>query len=246
MNIEECLPIHVLKEFSQPVIYMRILFISFDADPPYMGGTATVANILAKSFQAHGHFCALAYPEISEHPSIFFSDKLELSRKNRGVAELFFKKHRFDIILNQLPTNIDWKFLMSLPIGSCKIISAYHNRPMIRPLSIQSLISLFVKSENVFYKCYTLLKIPLLPLLNINNRRRQLEAFDEVCLYSDKILLLSEKFYPVWKKLAPKTDPSKLIAIGNPLVFDKSLPIEAVKAKEKIVITVCAITSQKN
>ncbi|MEJ7560445.1 MAG: glycosyltransferase [Pedobacter sp.] len=224
---------------------MNILFISFDADPPYMGGTATVANILAKSFQSFGHFCALAYPESSEHPSTFFADKLELNQKNRVAAELFFKKHQFDIILNQLPTNIDFKFLLSLPLGNCKIISAYHNRPMLRPLTIDNLKLLYSKSTNLLHGIYTLIKFPLLPLLNIKNRRQQLQAFDDVCNYSDRILLLSEKFYPLWKTLAPNTDVSKLVAIGNPLVFEESLPIEEVKVKEKLVITVCAITAQK-
>ena len=34
---------------------MNILIISFDADPPYMGGVATMTNLLAKGFIAKGH-----------------------------------------------------------------------------------------------------------------------------------------------------------------------------------------------
>ena len=33
---------------------MNILFISFDADPPHMGGTATVVNVIAREFQNRG------------------------------------------------------------------------------------------------------------------------------------------------------------------------------------------------
>lgn len=40
---------------------MNILIISFDADPPYMGGVATMTNLLAKGFIAKGHSCTLGY-----------------------------------------------------------------------------------------------------------------------------------------------------------------------------------------
>jgi len=55
---------------------LNILFISYDADPPYMGGTSTVVNVLAKAFVSEGHFCALGYMDDSNHPSVFLKTKL--------------------------------------------------------------------------------------------------------------------------------------------------------------------------
>ena len=46
---------------------MNILFISFDADPPHMGGTSTVVNILAKEFKQKGHNVYLGYYNDSPH-----------------------------------------------------------------------------------------------------------------------------------------------------------------------------------
>lgn len=54
---------------------MNILIISFDADPPYMGGVATMTNLLAKGFIAKGHSCTLGYMRESEHPSNFLNKK---------------------------------------------------------------------------------------------------------------------------------------------------------------------------
>lgn len=100
---------------------MNILIISFDADPPYMGGTATVAHVLAKGFMGKGHFCALGYMDESDHPSVFFEHKVKLVSEKRTEAEAFFKKHTFDIILDQLAIATDYEFLKSLPIGRAHV-----------------------------------------------------------------------------------------------------------------------------
>jgi glycosyltransferase involved in cell wall biosynthesis len=224
---------------------MNILIISFDADPPYMGGTATVANVLAKGFMAKGHFCALGYMDHSEHPSVFFENKVKLVSENRAEAEAFFKKHTFDIILDQLAIATDYEFLKSLPIGNCKIITAYHNRPMLRPPLVENFMRIFHESSSFWYKIYTLAKIPLIPLFSISSRKRDLKNLNKMRTNGDRILLLSEKFFPVWMKLVPNTDSSRLIAIGNPLVFENELPLEQIEEKEKLVIAVCSINSQK-
>lgn len=54
---------------------MNILFISFDADPPYMGGVATVFNVLAQYFEQKGNNVYLGYIKDSQHPSVFFKKK---------------------------------------------------------------------------------------------------------------------------------------------------------------------------
>jgi len=224
---------------------MRILIISFDADPPYKGGTSTVANVLAKGFISKGFFCALGYMGKSDNPSVFFKDKIRLEEDNREAAIQFFKKHSFDIILNQLPTTVDFKFLLEMPIGNCKIISAYHNRPILRPVLLQNLWGIYKESKGFSNKLYVLAKLPLIPLMNIRAKKIQLKKFSDVCTYSDKILLLSKRFFPVWIKLLPQTKVEKLIAIGNPLVFEKSFSQQDYGKKEKLVIAVCSANYQK-
>ena len=171
--------------------FMNILIISFDADPPYMGGTATVANVLAKGFTSKGHFCALGYIYNSEHPSVFFKNKIKLSEDNREKAHIFFEEYKFDIILDQISIITNFKFLMSMPLGNCKIISAYHNRPMFHPPLLENFLQIYNESNNFLYKIYTLAKIPLLPIYKIKSKKRELKRLKDLCIYSDKIILLS-------------------------------------------------------
>jgi glycosyltransferase involved in cell wall biosynthesis len=224
---------------------MNILIISFDADPPYMGGAATVANILAKGFMSKGHFCALGYLEHSEHPSIFFKNKVKLVKENRVNAELFFQTYQFDIILNQIANITDFNFLKSLPLNDCKIISAYHNRPMFAFPMLYNLIRIYHDSNNFFYKTYTLSKIPLLPFFWIKTKIKVTKSFQDIENNSDKIILLSDKYIPNWLSICPKTKREKLISIGNPLVFEESISEAEINTKEKLVIVVCSVNSQK-
>ena len=224
---------------------MNILIISFDADPPYMGGTATVANILAKGFMSRGHFCALGYMDHSDHPSVFFKNKVKLVKENRTNAERFFNTHKFDIILNQIANITDFEFLRSLPLENCRIISAYHNRPMFAFPMLYNLIRIYHDSNNWGYKAYTLMKIPLLPLFWIKSKRKVTKSFRNIERNSDKILLLSDKFKQNWLSICPETKHEKIIAIGNPLVFENSITVSDIYLKEKLAIVVCSVNSQK-
>jgi glycosyltransferase involved in cell wall biosynthesis len=204
-----------------------------------MGGTSTVANVLAKGFISKGHFCALGYIlDKSERPSVYFRHKILLVRENKEQVELFFQKHQFDIILNQIPNITDFAFLRSVSSENCKIISAYHSRPMFHFSMPETLIRIYGDSNNLLYKLYTLAKIPLLPWYWIKKRRQEIRIFRNINTYSDRILLLSANFFPNWMNLVSGANPSKLIAIGNPLVFDSSLPVESLKNKEKLVIVI--------
>lgn len=224
---------------------MNILFISFDADPPYMGGTSTVVNVLAKAFMAEGHFCALGYMDDSDHPSVFFKNKIKLVKENRVETEFFFNKFKFDIIYNTQAINTDFDFLKSLKLNDCKIVSAYHNRPQLRYLPFESLMDLYYESNNFFYKLYTLSKIPVLPLWKYKSQRRQRIAFQKMVDNSDKVQVLSSNFIPVFLKIVPKTNSDKLIAIENPIVFDTVYPIANLPKKHKKVLVVCSVNYQK-
>jgi glycosyltransferase involved in cell wall biosynthesis len=224
---------------------MNILFISFDADPPNMGGTATIVHLLAKAFQAKRHFVALAYYEDSTYPSIFFEFKVKLSKDNRKNVESFFKFHQFDIIYNTQAMSTDFLFLKSLPLGNCKIVSAYHNKPLLRFFPLESLMNLFHESNSILYKIYTLTKIPLLPFWKYQSQRKERLKYQEMVSYSDKVQLLSDKFYPCFLKIVPGIDSNKLIAIENPVVFDTFYPIKELRNKKKKLVVVCTTNYQK-
>ncbi|MBB3839604.1 glycosyltransferase involved in cell wall biosynthesis [Runella defluvii] len=224
---------------------LNILFISFDADPPHMGGTATVVNVLAKAFQAKGHFVALGYFEDSNHPSEFFQYKIKLNIENKKEIEVFIAQHKFDIVYNTQAMNTDFLFLRSLFVENCKIISAYHNKPRLRYLSLESLMNIYHSSKNPLYKIYTLAKIPLLPIWKYKLQKEERVKFAKMVEHSDRVQLLSKKFYPTFFEILPKTPVSKLIAIGNPVVFENFYPHDKLVEKEKKVIVVCSVNYQK-
>lgn len=216
---------------------MNILFISFDADPPYMGGTATVVYILAKEFQRRGHNVYLGYFRKSDHPSTFFTKKIYLSENNQEEIISFSRKNKIQIIYNTQAIGTDWQ-LIKRNFPSAKIISAYHNRPQLNYFPLYSLMNLYYKSSNFVYKLYTLLKIPLLPIRRMQSQHHQRIKFKEMQKYSDRILLLSPNFYPCIKKILPEINNKLLTAIPNPLVFDNPLPKQDISTKKKKVLVV--------
>jgi len=85
----------------------------------------------------------------------------------------------------------------------------------------------------IFYKFYTLCKIPLLPIWKYNSQQIQRIAFKKMVDNSDIIQLLSPKFIPAFLKIVPNTKIHKVIAIENPIVFDSIYPIECLNQKSK-------------
>jgi glycosyltransferase involved in cell wall biosynthesis len=224
---------------------LNILFISFDADPPNKGGVSTVTNILAKALICKGHYCSLAYFEESEHPSELFENKIKLVHQNLDNIRDFFTQNKFDIILNQLPTSTDFELLNLLPLNNSKLISVYHNRPMLHPLLPLNLFQIIKQSESYLYKFYTLLKIALLPILNIYYENQEVLKYKTISLKSDKIILLSNQFFKNWFEIVPETDKKKLVAISNPLTFDTFFPIIDINKKENLVIVVVSLNHVK-
>lgn len=224
---------------------MNILFISFDADPPNKGGVSTVTNILAKALIERGHFCALAYFEESEYPSLLFENKIKLVNENFVNLIIFFTKYKFDIILNQLPTLTDFELLEQLQLNNSKLISVYHNRPMIHPLLPINLIQIMEQCGSYVYKFYTLLKIATLPFLNIFYKKNEILTYKNISLKSDIILLLSNHFFNNWIEIVPEVDKNKLVSIGNPLTFDSFFPVTNISKKENLVIVVVSLNHVK-
>lgn len=217
---------------------MNILIISFDADPPYMGGVSTMTNLLAKHFIAKGHFCALGYFDDEKKPSSFFKYKIKISELNKKNVEVFLIAHNINIILNQIPSKTNFKFLNSVISVNCKIATVYHSRPMLHFQLFEILLRILNEKYSVLYKIYTFLKIPLIPIYFIITRTKELNNFNDINLYSDKIILLSKNFFPNWKKLVSNANDSKLTAINNPLVYPSTFNFKELNEKEKLVIVI--------
>lgn len=225
---------------------MNILFISFDADPPNMGGTATVVNILAKYFVSKGHEVFLGYINESATPSTFFQHKIFINKSNESEARNFFIHNRIDIVYNVCGQDIDWDFYNRVR-GNTKEIVAYHGRPRIRSWAIESLLSLFYTAKDPFRKLHKLLWILVSHITNYFHRQKEKNQFINMYQYADKILLLSMNYLPVYQKILPflALESNKFVAIHNPLVFEEKFSMLNYNQKEKRVLVVSNISYAK-
>lgn len=225
---------------------MNILFISFDADPPNMGGTATVVNILAKYFVSKGHEVFLGYINESATPSTFFQHKVFIDKSNESEVENFFIRNRINIVYNVCGQDMDWEFYNRIR-GNTKEIVAYHGRPHIGSWAIESLMSMFYTAKDPLRKLHKLLWILVSPVTNYFHRQKEKAKFINMYQYSDKVLLLSKKYLPVYQKMFPHLtlNPNKFIAIHNPLVFNEKFSMLDYNQKEKRILVVSNISYAK-
>ena len=196
-------------------------------------------NALAQGLIAKGHSLTLGYYTPTEHPSVFFNKKIQIATTNQNQLQEFSKNNTIHIIYNALPINTNWALIKKY-FPSSKIISAYHSRPQLNSFPLYSLMNIFYNSQNLLYKVYTLLKIPFLPIQKFKSQKKQRKKFLEMAQYSDRILLLSSKFYPCLKEIIPNIDEKKLSAIPNPLVFKNVLSKNDIKNKKEKVLVVAS------
>lgn len=225
---------------------MNILFISFDADPPNMGGTATVVNVIAKYLVSKKHNVFLGYINQSVTPSIFFKEKIYINKKNKEQVELFFKRNKIDIVYNVLGHDIDWDFYKTIR-GDVKEIVAYHCRPHISSWAAESIWNMFLSSRNPIGKIQKILWILFLPLTNVFHRQKERKKIINMYNNADKVMLLSYKYIPVFRKMIPQYnfETEKFVAIPNPIVFKDFFYISNYERKEKRVLVVSNITHAK-
>lgn len=225
---------------------MNILFISLDADPPNMGGTSTVINILAKYFLNKGHNIFLGYIIKSPYPSTFFKKKIFIHKSNEIEVIKFFTQNKIDIIYNVCGQDIDWNFYKKVK-GNSKEVVAIHGKPQFRLWNVESIWNLFLIAKNPIKKVHKLLWIIGLPITNYLHCRKEKENFINLYRYSDKVMFLSMNYLSLFRKLIHKypIDLNKFTAIPNPLVFDEKFDISNYDKKEKRVLVVSNICSLK-
>ena len=225
---------------------MNILFISFDADPPNMGGAATVINIIAKYFLNKGHRIFLGYIIKSNTPSIFFKEKIFIHKSNKIEVEKFFNQNKIDIIYNVCGQDIDWNFYRKFK-GNAKEIVAIHGRPQTRIWELETVWNFFKEAKNPIKKIHKLLWIASLPITNYIRNWREKRYFIDLYRYSDKVMFLSMKYLPLFEKIINNypIDLNKITAIPNPLVFNEKFSISDYDLKEKRVLVVSSICALK-
>lgn len=217
---------------------MNILFVSIDGDPTYVGGTATIVQLMAKWLRDNGHFCALGYFQKGEYPTTFFEEKILLSLDNEAFMNEFNDKHEFDLLYLTQCIGIDWALLRRC-FPKAKFIAAYHSRPMLmcptrRSLSIY-LHGNFTLSSKLKVSLYWL----LYPLYRKHKQTEEREAFNRLAANCDALQLLSKGFIPNFLKIVPSFSEKRIFCIGNPVVWNTGIEINDIARKEHNVLVVC-------
>lgn len=224
---------------------MEILIISFDADPPFYGGVSLVTHILGEEFTKLGHNCTLGYLKETEHPSVYFKNKLKISKDNKTNIEKYANKKKFDCIITQF-LHVDYSLLKLLISENGKIISVYHSKPELRYFSISFYFKNIISSncfKHILWSFYHILLFPIFKKIDITKDRKM---YNNSYKNSDKLVVLSKKFIPLLKNILINKEFSKVCAIPNPLVYKEQFKIENLPLKKKEVLVVANFDPLKN
>lgn len=202
---------------------MNILFIFHSEIIPHNGGVQRVTDILAGELRKRGHHVFFIstreshdeYKSVSgvqEHTFGYEEDKKKFLQQYLSVLE----KHQIDIVINQ-EANKESLFLLKNTPKTIRKVTVFHNRPFAfvnyerkikRSLHTNNILQMLFKYFCIvfpsFYRCYYI--------------KQNISLFKESEQYSDKICLLSSRFFTQVKKYVDISD-EKLIAINNPNTF---------------------------
>ena len=222
---------------------MNVLFAGKNEFNPQIGGTERVSVTLAGQLQQVGYgvfFIALAkhpwskpYSPVAEQ-IILPNEHDVCCEENIRCFSNFVLEKKIDVILNQFGNLRDFSNLcmMVKQRTGIKLFSVLHIDPSYELKLYQADLSLL--------DCPSLLtrqvKFYLKKMFPFKLKRLMKDfsfLYHQLYMESDAVVLLSDRFKPVFQKMAGLTDISKLEAIGNPLSFRTT---EETYQKEKQIL----------
>jgi len=220
---------------------MNILFLTRGTSNPVTGGEACVTFYYYTYFKKKGYNILM----LGGKKSIETKNKDFIHLPNEKNLISTENKKYLDEIISQNQIQIIFNHTCLLPLYSCllkhikekhkniKIVSVYHNSPF----GIYG-IRKYPKLAELKYKFFK-------PL--IDNAIKHLfwikyhKLLNMQALYSDKVVMLSEKFIPEYLFFAGKKYAPKMIGIPNPLTIEE---LPRVK-KENIILFVGRLSKEK-
>ena len=224
---------------------MNIVIAGIAEFDPQIGGTERVSVILADCLLQHGFgvfFVGVEkYPDTKPYTpiaeQIFLPNESEMScGENIHCFVNFVVEKKIDVILNQFGNHYDFSILCAgvRERTGVKLLSAIHTDPEYVKKLYQSDISLLETPSWLIRQIKSGLKKTFTFRL-----KQAMKEFSTLYSYiyreSDAVILLSERFKPVFKKMAGLSETSKLEAIPNILSFP---PTSESFPKEKQILWV--------
>lgn len=219
---------------------MNILFLTPGTANPVTGGISVVCYYLYLYFKKNGHSVTMlagrkdVEPLNEDFVYLPNGSKSLLTIENKAFIDEIINRKEIQIIFNHTCLNPLWSIVIKyLKLKGLKIVSIYHNSPFgiygikkypkIADLKYSNLKSLI---DNLIRRLFW---IKYHKLINMQAE------------YSDKIVMLSEKFIPEYMFFIRNKYLSKIMAIPNPLTIEE-LPHEK---KENIVLFVGRLSREK-
>lgn len=230
---------------------MKLLFVTENEISPMQGGTERVTATLAGTLRKRGISCYLAFIRPCTLPmSAGFDGKLQIKAdKSKAQLERFISQEGIDAVISNL-VDIRYKRLL-LPIlrditdsQGKGLVVCYHAMPGEELLgntpgnSIWRILHGGSIKSNLKDLLLTVTPRPVTEMLFRSKiRKRYRLIYDN----ADRVVLLSERFYPEFVRLGGLRESSKLRCSGNALSYEEFLAPEELRAKKKTVMVLCRL-----
>ncbi len=226
----------------------NILFI-YDAPlRPEAGGTERATKLVMDELSNRGYNCKgiLHFNQAEPENQYLNGEKIS------SIYE-FLKQNKIDIVVNQIAFHP--RFLNQfLNLGGKrwkeeggKIISFMHLDPTPAPRKKICSYLTGLKNKNIIGILKRLIYISLLPVYNYNSLKKYRYGLKEIYEKSDRYILMSNSFIPIFANLARLDNTEKIRIIPNMLTFPKIANESILERKEKIVLVVARLDDeQKN
>jgi|GEM_PF-1071217 len=205
---------------------MKIAFAFTWLFNPNVGGTERVTDILTRELSKRGHTIYYIYSvkrdtdQSFDNPAeetFYIPEDVLLSDNGVQIFQKYIRAKGIDVVINQGGVMGTCRNFVNVPAG-CKSVTTIHFDPR------YGLDSLFMEQMRLrnrlalekLKRIYRFFAFPI--------RRRQLKRYlNDLYTYwgthCEKVVLLSDKFIPAFRSIAPGFPDEKLSAIPNPISF---------------------------
>lgn len=227
---------------------MNILFI-YDAPlRPEAGGTERATSLVMKELSRRGHNCYGILHFDQQKPEIQYINGTKIN----SIYE-YLKNNNIDVVVNQIAFHP--RFLSQfLAYGGQqwkdeggKIISFMHLDPTQKPRKKLKTYFSDLSQKSVMGKIMRLVYVFSLPYFYYQSDKQYKSGLRYLYDTSDKYVLMSHSFLPVFSKIARLSDTKKVVFIPNMLTFPEIESADILEQKDNIILVVARLdNAQKN
>ncbi len=227
---------------------MNIVFFTDVEISPYLGGVERVTINIVKELNKRNHNCFLGYFRSTDRDACNdFKKKflLDTTTLEKQLNEILTQNQIDSCVINLCRKQYISIFNKTLyeitrQLGNIKVVYGYYNYPGFELFGLTPSLAWFRLTHG---QCNsnTLhgIMVSLANKLHLSGLiRGRIADKLRMGLYSDEIVLLSQRYVSRYKNLIGEHNSCKFSSIGNPLSYTKNIDLEKMGRKEKIVIQV--------